>query len=82
VKSFVWLKDEAPKETLFLIHISFHIKLGLKSVINIKKKNVTEGGRGQKSVTYYLNGPNTLLHLFKMLSFHHQNDPWKRRVNE
>jgi hypothetical protein len=53
---FVTKQDKASKDTFVEIHLIFHTYLSLK-ISHLKLKNVTQG-RGQKSVTYYLNGPS------------------------
>jgi hypothetical protein len=59
VKSFVWKLVYASKSAFFLIEITIRSKLGIK--ISDQNKRIATGGggseKGQKSVTYYLNGP-------------------------
>jgi hypothetical protein len=54
VKSFVWQLVYASKSTFYFIQIVVETKLGIKISDQIKG-----GGseNGQKSATYYLNGP-------------------------
>ncbi len=60
VKSFVWQLVYASKSTFHLIQIVVKTKLGIEISDQIKRIVTWGGGgsvKGQKSVTYYLNGP-------------------------
>jgi hypothetical protein len=57
-KIFITKQDKASKDTFLLLPLIFQSNLSLK-ISYQKPRKVTQGGGGkcQKSVTYYLNGP-------------------------
>ncbi len=65
VNFFVTWQDKASKDTFFVIYLIFQSNFGLKKNGWFKIEKCHTGGRGQKqcdkSVTYYLNGPEAKL---------------------